>query len=125
MTELLKSKIDLVFKAIFGSEQSVDILESFLCAVLNIPSTKQIRITIKDPFTKLEKINDKYAIIDLVIETEDEIILTEIQLNHDPAMTDRILYGLSKTITNQKNQGDGYQLKKVVAIVITDYTTGP
>ncbi|MCL1923978.1 MAG: Rpn family recombination-promoting nuclease/putative transposase [Defluviitaleaceae bacterium] len=121
-TPLLKLKMDVVFKAIFGSEVSKEILESFLKSVLNIPNETKISLTIIDPSTKSEKKNDKTAILDVLVETEEEIINVEIQLDKDPSMVDRIVYGISKTVTNQKFKGDDYKLKKVVAIVITGYT---
>ena len=118
---LLKPKIDLVFKTIFGNELNKEILESFLKSVLSIPSEDKINIAILDPSTKSEKENDKTAIIDVRVETNGEIINVEIQLDKDPSMEDRIVYGISKTVTNQKFKGDNYKLKKVVAIVITGY----
>ena len=116
---LLKPRMDLIFKAVFGSEKSKEILKSFLKAVLNIP--EKISITIIDPNTKSEKEDDKTSTLDLRIETDFEIINVEIQLSEDPSMTDRVIYGISKTVTNQKFRGDDYKLKKVISIVITGY----
>ena len=118
---LLKPKMDLIFKAIFGTENNKEILESFLKSVLDIPVENEVSIHITDPSTKSEKEDDKTSTLDLRIETEYEIINVEIQLSEDPSMRDRVIYGLSKTITNQKFSGDDYKLKRVVAILIAGY----
>ena len=118
---LLKPKMDLIFKAIFGREVSKEILESFLKSVLNIPVETEMDIVIIDPSTRSEKEDDKNSIIDVRVETSSEIINVEIQLSKDPSMNDRVIYGISKTVANQKFSGDDYKLKKVVAIVIAGY----
>ena len=119
--ELLKPKTDVVFKAIFTSEKGIEALESFLRAVLNIPLDKPIKIKIINPITNAEKKDDKTSIIDVRVETDKEIINVEIQVNSDPTMRDRIVFGVSKTVTNQKTKGENYKLKKVISIVITGY----
>ena len=81
---LLKPRMDLIFKAIFGSEKSKKILESFLKSFLNIP--EKINISIIDPNTKSEKEDDKTSTLDLRIETDFEIINVEIQLSEDPSI---------------------------------------
>jgi len=81
-------------------------------------SETKISITILDSSTKFEKENDKTEIIDVRVETNGEIINVEIQLDKDPSMEDRIVYGISKTVTKQKFKGDNYKLKKVVVVVV-------
>ena len=118
---LLKPKIDLIFKSIFGSIANIDILEAFLKSVLIIPEDEYINIEIVDPFSKIEKINDKLTIIDVKVHTTKGIINVEIQLNRYTDMEDRIIFGISKAVTNQKHSGNDYKLKKVITILITDY----
>ena len=118
---ILKPKIDLIFKLIFGTEPNLDILTDFLKCVLNIKDDEFIGIEIIDPHTRTEKINDKMSILDIKLNTTRGIINVEIQLNKYTDMEDRIIFGISKSITNQKHSGNNYKLKKVVTILITDY----
>jgi len=106
-------------------------------AVLSIPEEHYVSITIIDPQSRTEKRDDKFNIIDPQSRTEkrddkfniidvklelvNEIINIEMQMCVKPFMEDRILYGLAKNITNQKFSGHNYKLKKVIAILITDY----
>ncbi|MCL1935169.1 MAG: Rpn family recombination-promoting nuclease/putative transposase [Defluviitaleaceae bacterium] len=61
------------------------------------------------------------SILDIKLNTTRGIINVEIQLNKYTDMEDRIIFGISKSITNQKHSGNNYKLKKVVTILITDY----
>jgi len=123
-TELLSVKSDLVFKLIFGDRRNTDILASFLKSVLDIPEEEYEHITIVDPFVKADYPGDKYGILDVKIHTKSgRVIHTEIQVNPIEEMDERTLYYQSKLVTEQLGIGQDYSLiKKVVSIIIMDYT---
>jgi predicted transposase/invertase (TIGR01784 family) len=123
-TKLLSVKLDLVFKLIFGDQRNTDILASFLKSVLDIPEEEYEHITIIDPFVKADYPGDKYGILDVKIHTKSgRVIHTEIQVNPIEEMDERTLYYQSKLVTEQLGIGQNFsQIKKVVSIIITDYT---
>ena len=118
---LLKPKNDLIFKLIFGKQENSDILTSFLQSILDIDTEDYVGLTIIDPQSKIDKLNDKTTILDIKLETRQGFINIELQLNPYTSMEDRIVYGISKAVTNQLTKGSKYNLKKVITIVITDY----
>jgi len=118
---LLKPKNDLIFKLIFGKQENADILTSFLQSILDIEPKDYVGLTIIDPQSKIDKPNDKTTILDIKLETKQGFINIELQINPYASMEDRIVYGISKTVTNQLTKGSEYNLKKVISIVITDY----
>jgi predicted transposase/invertase (TIGR01784 family) len=118
---LLKPKNDLIFKLIFGKQENADILTSFLQSILDINPEDYIGLTIIDPQSKIDKLNDKTTILDIKLEIKQGFINIELQINPYASMEDRIVYGISKTVTNQLTKGSNYNFKKVISIVITDY----
>ena len=124
MNLILKPKNDLVFKLLLEANKAN--LKSFLIATLGIKPSDIVAIDILNPHSKLDKPNDKITIMDLKLELtltlKTQIINIEIQLNKTPHMNDRVLYGIAKSLTEQKHKGSTYKLKKVISILITDYT---
>jgi predicted transposase/invertase (TIGR01784 family) len=118
---------DFIFKLIFGDQRNVDILADFLKAVLDIPESEYDKITIVDPHVKKESKRDKYGILDVKVHTKSGIIVhVEIQVLPIPELKQRTLYFISKMITEQMSAGkDHSEIKRVVSIIITDYTLVP
>lgn len=122
--EYLSPKSDLIFKMIFGDEKNVDILTAFLKSVLNISIDEYQELKIVDPHLKLYTPNDKLGVLDVKIITKNGISIDiEIQIVNVPQMRERIVFYASKMITEQISKGESYtNIKKVISIVITDYT---
>lgn len=122
--EYLSPKSDLIFKMIFGDEKNVDILTAFLKSVLNISIDEYQELKIVDPHLKLYTPNDKLGVLDIKIITKNGISIDiEIQIVNVPQMRERIVFYTSKMITEQISKGESYEhIKKVISIVITDYT---
>lgn len=125
--KLLSPKSDLIFKLIFGDQRNIDILTAFLRAVLDLPEDEYERVTIIDPSLKRDSIRDKLGILDVKIHTRTgKAIDVEIQVLSFPQMRERIVFYAAKMITEQIGKGDPYTaIKKVISIVITDYTLIP
>ena len=127
MTEkksLLPVKSDFVFKLIFGDQRNIDILADFLKSILDIPHEDYENLVIIDPHVKKESADDKYGILDVKINTKSgKIVHVEVQLLFIPEMIERSMYYQSKMITEQIFSGQDYSvIKKVISIIITDYT---
>jgi predicted transposase/invertase (TIGR01784 family) len=118
---------DFVFKTIFGDERNTDILADFLEAVLDLLPEEYTQIQLADPHTKREREKDKLGILDVKVRTKTgKLIDIEIQVSARPFMRERIIFYLSKLITEQIGKGMDYQnIKRVISIVITDYVLAP
>jgi predicted transposase/invertase (TIGR01784 family) len=118
---------DFVFKMIFGDERNIDILADFLLAVLDLPTEEYKHIQIADPHTKREREKDKLGILDVKVRTTTgQTIDIEIQVSDMPFMRERIIFYLSKLITEQIGKDMNYQnIKRAISIVITDYVLAP
>ena len=122
MDKLLKRTNDLVFKLIFGSEKNIDILEDFLKAALRLPDEEYSHLIITNPYSTIDKIDDKTVILDVKVYTKSRhIINVEMQVANAPELRNRIVFYSAKSLTEQMNRGDDYTLKKVVNILITDF----
>ena len=120
---LLPVTSDFIFKLIFGDSRNLDILASFLMAVLNIPEEEFSHLTVVDPHVKKESVDDKYAVLDVKVHTKSGIVIhVEIQVKSIPDMISRTVYQHSKMITEQMSSGMNWSvIKKTVSIIITDY----
>lgn len=123
MNKLLSPRMDFIFKRIFGDPRNIDILVSFLQAVLDLPDEEYDTVTIVDPFLKKEFPKDKLGILDVHVSTKSgRMVAVEIQILETHEMRERIVYYTSKMITGQMGAGDKYKnIKKVISIVICDY----
>lgn len=120
---ILKPKNDLIFKLIL--EKNKENLINFLIATLDINREDVKEVQVLNPYSKMEKLYGKTTISDLKAELtltqRTQMINLEIQLLSTRYMKERLLFGLAKSVTEQKNRGDNYKLKKVISILITDY----
>jgi predicted transposase/invertase (TIGR01784 family) len=120
----LNPKTDFAFKRIFGSEQSREILLSFLNAVLGLETPYRIvDLTILDPYLapKIQGMKDTYLDVRARDEQEKWYII-EMQVLNVAGFEKRILYNACKAYAGQIKRGEDYHLlTDVIAITITDF----
>ena len=109
--QFINPKLDYAFKKIFGSEQSHDILISFLNAMLYEGQDKIKSIEIIDPYLapKLRGIKDTYVDVKATIhndENESTTVIIEMQVLNVEGFEKRILYNASKAYSTQLDIGD-------------------
>ncbi|MCL2162039.1 MAG: Rpn family recombination-promoting nuclease/putative transposase [Betaproteobacteria bacterium] len=123
----LSPRNDLVFKLLFGDARNTDILADFLNAALDLPEEDFLDIVLVDPHLNGEDIDDKQGILDVKAKTATgKIIDIEIQVAEQPQMRERIVFYLSRMITEQINRGDSYRkIERSICILITDYVQIP
>ena len=119
----LSPKNDLVFKLIFANQQNSDLLIDFLLNVLELPKREFDYIEFADTHLLPETLDGKLGILDIKLYTKSRnVIDIEIQVHGVPEMKERILFYLSRMITEQAHIGKGYiTIKKTISIVITNY----
>ncbi|MCL2323778.1 MAG: Rpn family recombination-promoting nuclease/putative transposase, partial [Oscillospiraceae bacterium] len=119
---MLSLKNDLIFKKVFGSENSKDITAGFLKSVLDLPEDEYESITLLDTNTRIDKEKGKYGILDLKLKTTRGIIINiEMQKYLMDALIQKILFYIAKMIIEQIGKSENYEkIKKVVCIVIVN-----
>lgn len=126
--KFLNPKTDFAFKKIFGSENSTDILLSFLNALLGLKAPYRIReVTILDPYLapKIRGMKDTYLDVRVKDESGKNYII-EMQVLNVAGFEKRVLYNACKAYAGQINRGEDYQLlTDVIAITITDFVMFP
>ena len=122
--KILSPISDIIFKLLMGTESSIEILTDFLLAVLNLSPDEYDEITISNPFLLQEYKGDKLGILDVKLKLKSgKILNVEIQVDPMPFMESRILFYVSKLITEQVGEGDQYEkIKRVISIIITGHT---
>jgi len=122
--ELFSPKRDLVFKALFGRDDSKDILVEFLNATLKLNITSVEEITFTN--TELAEVHpgDKLSRLDIRVLKKGNIhIDIEIQLINSGNIMERSVFYVSKLFTAQLKAGDTYdKLGKVIALNLLDFS---
>jgi predicted transposase/invertase (TIGR01784 family) len=129
---IIPLKYDRMFRRIFGSPGSEDILRHFLSAVMecdigkieevSVPDSVQGGIALKDPILK-DGLSDKEVEFDVLARTDTgELVEIEIQLQNSIHFKPRLLFNLSRLYCSQIKKGQDYSLlKRSVLIAITDF----
>jgi predicted transposase/invertase (TIGR01784 family) len=123
----LSPRNDLVFKMLFGDARNTGPLTDFLKATLELPAEDFLDIVLIDPHLHGEGIDDKRGILDVKVRTATgKIVDIEIQVAERPEMRERIVFYLSRMITEQIGRGEDYQeIERSICILITDYIQIP
>lgn len=120
----LDVKTDFAFKKVFGSEQSKEILISFLNAIIYTDSPRKIEdLTIVDPYNipLLEGMKDTYVDVKALLDDQTRVII-EMQVLNVEEFEKRVLYNAAKNYSTQIKSGDRYSLlNPVIALAITDF----
>lgn len=121
----LDVKTDFAFKKVFGSEESKEILISFLNAVIYLDSPRRIKeVTIVDPYSipLLKGMKDTYVDVKARLDDGTSVIIEMQVLNH-PGFEKRILYNAAKNYSVQLKKGEDYTLlNPVIALTLVDFS---
>lgn len=122
--ELLKPKVDFVFKRIFGTEENRDILLDFVNSVFESAGEPPVAsVDILNPNLDKSAVQDKQSILDIRAKSADgQYINVEIQLWNRTDIEKRTLFYWARMYSGQLEEGDSYrQLNKTVTINILDF----
>ncbi|GHS86048.1 hypothetical protein FACS1894201_06500 [Bacteroidia bacterium] len=108
---------DYALKRLLRQETNYDILEGFLSELLG----RHIKVkNIKEGESLQDNIDDKQTRVDILAEDADgELIIIEVQYQHEIDYLLRVLYGASKHLVKHIHKGNPYSsIKKVYSISI-------
>lgn len=116
-------RLDWAAKNLLRDKADYEIFEGLLTVLFK---EKVKIIELLESESNKEKSDAKYNRVDIKAKnSKDEIILVEIQLDHDTYYLERILFGVSKTITEHIGEGQDYpNVKKVYSINILYFNLG-
>ncbi len=99
----ISPKIDYAFKKIFGSNQSQQILISFLNAIIYDGENIIQSLTINNPYNpgQVEYLKNSYLDIRATL-SDKSIVIIEMQVSPMQAFGKRVAYNLCKTYANYK-----------------------
>jgi len=119
----ISPKVDYAFKKIFGSEQSKEILISFLNAIIYGGEKIIQSLTIVNPYNPGQVISFKDTYLDVKsVLADGSIVVIEMQIASMTAFNKRVAYNLAKAYSNQLVKGEDYPLlNPAIAVTITDF----
>ena len=119
----ISPKIDYAFKKIFGSEESKEILISFLNAIIydGKKTIKSLRIV--NPFKPGQVISLKDTYLDIkAVLFDGSVVVIEMLVASMTAFSKRVMYDLIKGYGNQLKTEDDYPLlRPTIGVTITDF----
>jgi predicted transposase/invertase (TIGR01784 family) len=124
----LDPKLDVVFKALFGREQSAPLLVGLLNAMLELPEAERIEsVQLLSPLLERESIEEKLAVLDVSVkDVRGRRYAVEMQCRSHPEFTERMLYYATRRYSEQLGQAEEYaSLRPLVLVVITDFVLIP
>ena len=121
MTNLIS--FDWAMKRLLRDKANHAVLEGLMTSLLN---EKFTIVRFLESESNQEDENDKFNRVDILAENEKgELTIFEIQNNRELAYFHRILYGVSKVITDYISLGEDYEkVRKVYSINIVYFTLG-
>jgi predicted transposase/invertase (TIGR01784 family) len=116
-------RFDWAIKRLLRNKADYTVLEGFLSVLLN----EDIKIiNIKDSESNQTHADDKFNRVDMLVENSNgELFIIEMQNNSEVDYLLRMLYGVSKAVTEQMNKGDRYsKIRKIYHINIIYFKLG-
>ena len=116
-------RFDWAMKRLFRQKANYTVLEGFLSVLLK----EQVKIiNIKESEGNQEHPADKFNRVDILVENDHhELLIIELQSNEEVDYFLRMLYGVSKAITEHISKGDPYRkVRKVYHVNIVYFKLG-
>jgi predicted transposase/invertase (TIGR01784 family) len=122
--QFLDIKTDYAFKKVFGSEESKNILLSFLNSLIEFEDGSIIEdLTIVDPYQipLIQGMKDTYVDVKAVLSNKRRVII-EMQVLNVEGFEKRVLYNAAKLYSSQLKKGNSFTtLEPIIALTITDF----
>ncbi|MDM8563969.1 Rpn family recombination-promoting nuclease/putative transposase, partial [Candidatus Marithioploca araucensis] len=115
-------RTDFAFKKVFGSEESKDILISFLNAVLDFDGNPIVDLTIINPYQIPlgEGLTEPH--IDIKAKLENGTVIIEMQAYNQISFIKQVQSNLAKAYLSQLHSGKKYvKHNPVIALTVTDF----
>lgn len=119
---IVKLKLDVIFKRVFGDENNKDIIAAMISALLEIPRESIRSIEISNVELPPEYYDQKFSRLDLRMNVDGTIVNVEMQVNYETDFRERTLFYWSKIYSDELKAGDEYgELKKTYCVNIINF----
>ena len=117
-------RFDWAMKHLLRDKANYDIVEGFLCALLDDNDIKVVEIA--ESASNKEDGGDKFNQVDVLVKDKlGRNIIIEIQNTRESDYLYRVLYGVSKNIAQSIESGDRYRkINKVISVNILYFDLG-
>ena len=120
--KIVKLKLDIIFKRVFGNDNNKEIIAKFLSDLLEIPHNKIRKIYISNVELTPKHLEKKFSRLDLKLDVDGRIINVEMQVNSEPYFRERTLFYWSSIFSNELNAKEEYEkLKETICINIINF----
>lgn len=119
---IVKLKLDVVFKKMFGDENNVACLRSFLASMLELPEQSIHNIVMRNSEIFPEDITNKFSRMDLSMEVDQKQINVEMQVGYEKDFRERTLFYWSSLYSSALKSGEPYgNLPETICINIVNF----
>lgn len=119
---IVKLKLDVIFKAMFGDKKNEDLLADFLSSILEIPRSSIKKIIMDNIELIPENFADKFSRVDLKMQVDEKIVNVEMQISNEEHFRERTLYYWSRIYGSELKSGEDYgDLKETICINIVNF----
>ena len=119
---IVKLKLDIVFKRIFGNAKNENIIAAFISDLLEIPRKDIKAVYIDNVELVPEYLYQKFSRLDIKMDVDGRIVNIEMQVNREPDFKDRTLFYWSKLYSDELKVGEEYgELKQTICINIINF----
>ncbi|MCL1462921.1 Rpn family recombination-promoting nuclease/putative transposase [Argonema galeatum] len=122
--KFINPKTDYAFKKIFSSDDSQDILISFLNAIVYQGQPVIASLEIIDPYApgRISALKNTYFDVKAKLNNGQNVLI-EMQAFNVPAFTKRIAYNTAKAYANQLKIGEEYlEVRPLISLAVMDFT---
>ena len=120
--DIVKAKLDIIFKRIFAVKENEDLLHDFLASLLEIPYNSIKEIVVQNSEVLPETLSGKFSRLDLKMQVDDRLVNVEMQIKDEPDFRDRVLFYWSKLYSGDLKSGEEYgSLKQSISINIINF----
>ena len=119
---IVKLKLDVIFKRVFGNAKNEKIIAAFISDLLEIPREDIKAVYINNVELTPEYLEQKFSRLDLKLDVDGRIVNIELQVNREPDFKERTLFYWSKLYSEELRAGDEYgDLKQTICINIINF----
>ena len=117
-------RFDWAIKSLLRDKSNFDILEGFLCALLEDDSIEIIELLGEEG--QQEDENEKFNRVDILVkDNQERRIIIEVQTTRESDYLERLLFGTSKNIIENIGIGNAYSnIHKVISVSILFFNLG-
>ncbi|MGN0607318.1 MAG: Rpn family recombination-promoting nuclease/putative transposase [Oscillospiraceae bacterium] len=119
---IVKLKLDVIFKKMFANKKNENTLKKFLESVLELPDNSITNIVMDNVELLPEDIDDKFSRLDILMNVGDKQINIEMQICNEKEYESRTLFYWSKLYSGSLKSGGKYSdLPQTICINIINF----